>query len=523
MAVVTELEKPRESATQSPEIDDKPRGRKSTLPKVPTKTLTPEEFYAYTAALTEQDWAHSMGYVFRLWPRIIREPKNIEKFTTPLTELHLLETHGSGKYMVMLNDTDSDKTVAQTYPDFDSPNYPPRLDLRELDVNHEKNRTFVDHLKRTGKLTMDGDIVQPGKAEAGEASAIKEIALEAMRSGQKQGGTLDTRAFEKMMDMMSTASSKSIEIALGQVKKEDPAAFMTLVMEMSKQQNQSMAPMLTLMTTLIAKMLDKPAGPDPMMAMMMEQLKAAREDAAAARQASEAALQRAHEKEMAALENRAEAVDPMAMVEKVLNLQEKLGGGGPKDWKAQLVDEGMKHVPEILGLAERAIGYQASARMREQQAAANPAAPSTAGTTAQQPRPTNNNPPPAAPKVEMKPVSDDPDIAWLHSIFLVQGPMFVNAFRTDPTNGQGLAASLEDFGLKPLYTRAAMMGPDKIIATMKLIPQMWTDATAVGTEEMIRAFLTDFCEPPGDDDEEQPPPIPEAVKPAPKKKAGAKK
>jgi hypothetical protein len=528
MAVVKEMEKPADSSVQGGETEPKSRARTSSLPKPANKTLTPEEFYSYTAAMSESDWAHTMIYVFRQWPRIIREPKNIEKITTPVTEERLLETHGSGKYWLMLNDTDTDKTVTQTYPDLDSPNYPPRIDLRELDVAHEKNRTYVDHLKRMGKLTMEGDIVQPGKSESnGEAQAIKEIALEAMRSGQNKPG-LETKAFEKMMDMMSTASSKSIEIAMGQVKKEDPAAFMQLVLQMSQSQNQSMAPIMAMLTTLMTKMFDrdsKPAGPDPMIGMMMEQLKAAREDAAAARVASEAALQRAHEKEMALMENRAEAVDPLAMVEKVLTLQDKLGGGGAKDWKAMLVEQGMSHLPEAFSLAERAIGYRMSQTVNPPPPPRQPANP-----------PQQTTPPGAPVKQSPPPVSDDPDIVWLHQIFLNQGPMFVNAFRADPENGAGLAMALEDMGLKPLYTRASAMGPVKILNTIKLIPQMQADAMAIGTQSMLDEFVQEFCNPPDDDDSDEPeePVIPEGhqersatrpvpAAPKPTKKAGKKK
>jgi hypothetical protein len=526
MATITKFEKPQESSTESPEVEPKPRGRTSTLPKPSSKTLIPQDFYAYTQGLSAQDWAHTLIYVFRQYPRIIREPKNIEKISAPISEDYILNNHGSGTYWLMLNDTDTDKTVCQTYPDIDSPNYPPKIDLRELDVAHERNKTYVDHLKRTGKLTADGDIAQSGKSDnGGEAQAIKEIALEAMRAGRNQPG-METRAFEKMMDMMSTASQKSIEIAMGQVKKEDPTAFLQLVMQMSAQQNTTMAPMMTMLTGLMTKMFErdsKPQAADPMVTVLMEQLKTAREEAAAARLASEAALQRAHEKEMAMLENRAEAVDPMAMVEKVLNLQEKLGGGGPKDWKAQLVDQGMQHMPEVLSLAGRFIGYRAQPAQQAQQPAAQ--------RPAQQPQPQQpqTQPQPTGASVKTPPISTDPEIEWLYTIFLAQGPLFINAFRTNPANGEGLAMALDDMGLKPLYTRASKMGPAKIIETMKLIPQMWADAMAVGgegSEGMVMEFVKDFCDGPQDDDEDEDedPPIPETVTPVTtlKKKGGKK-
>lgn len=506
MATVTEIqdskppiepfigEKPGEST-------DRPIQKRGSLPPIKggAFTIPPADAYEYTAKLTERDWAHVEGYVFRLRPRILRLPpldKNIGFISGPIDEHWILENFGSGKYQLRLNDTDrsNKKGIFESFPDLDNPDYPPKYDIRELDIAHRENRQLVEHLKRIGKLTADGDIVQPGKSESnGEAQAIKEIALEAMRSGQNKPG-LETKAFEKMMDMMSTASSKSIEIAMGQVKKEDPTAFLQLVMQMSQAQNQQMAPIMTMLTGLMTKMFERdsrPAGTDPMMTMMMEQLKNAREDAAAARTASEAALQRAHEKEMAMLENKAESVDPLAMVEKVLTLQDKLGGGGPKDWKAQLVDQGMAHLPEVLHLAERAIGYRATQTVNQQ----------TAQQTQQPPR-QQTQPQGEPVKTPPPPVSTDPDIVWLHQIFLAQGPMFVQAFRNDPENGAGLAIALEDMGLKPLYVRASAMGHEKILATIKLIPQMQADAMAIGTEAMLTEFVKDFCNPPDEDEED---------------------
>lgn len=130
-------------------------------------------------------------------------------------------------------------------------------------------------------------------------------------------------------------------------------------------------------------------------------------------------------------------------------------------------------------------------------------------------------------------ISQDPDIVWLYQIFLAQGPMFVNAFRSDPQNGGGLAFALQDMGFKPLYARAALMGASKILTTIKLIQQMWADmkqwrdpvsgTEITATDEMIQTFIEDFCNPPEEESEEDPP-IPEASpKVTPLKKKAAKK
>ncbi len=437
MAEVAEMPVEAKNTTES----EPKRKRQSTLPKPTAKTLTPEAFYAYTKALTVTDWPHVLIYILRLWPRIVREPKYIDKLASPVSEEYLLTHHGSGKYWIMLNDTDNDQTVCQTYPDLDSPDSPPLLDLRELDVTHDKNRTFVDHLKRTGKLTMDGEVVQPGRDNGNlEATGITQIALEAMRMNREQKPGMENLAFGKMMDMMSNASTKSIEIALSHAKKDDPGGFMTLMVQMMQAQQ-------TTLTALLTKLLDGNGnkGSDPVIGVLMKQMELAEKRAELAesraadeRKSAEAEKQRAHEKEMKALEMRG---DPMEMIDKVLNIKDRLTDDPePKNWKEKLVDQGFSALPDILnavkGYTQRAAPPQQQPRANQpvqQQPAPTPPTQTTAqATTTQEP------PMPLQPAL-------DPDIAFLLAIFEAQGRQFVAAFVNDPFSGGDVARTVSLF------------------------------------------------------------------------------
>jgi hypothetical protein len=247
----------------------------------------------------------------------------------------------------------------------------------------------------------------------------------------------------------------------------------------------------------------------------MAQLEASREDAKIARAAGEAERQRNHELQLKMLEAKANQADPMDMVEKVLNLQKKLGGGveEPRNWKEKLVDQASEYIPQVLDLAGKAISsYQRTpATPRPQQQQQPGQQPPPAPQPQQTPPPTTAG---AGAEPPMPP--QDPDIAMLLPILEQQGMRLVAAFKADPLSGGEVALAIAS----PLlagpagYERIARMGRDKILATIELIPQMKADLLAIGTQEMINEFIDDIIAGPEDDDEQDdgPDELPESVR-----------
>jgi len=517
-----------DAKTAKSDREDQPavesKSKKSKLPTPRSFTLIPDDFYPYVASLSRQDWGHVALYVYRLAnPRIVRDPSNVDSIdreppSVPFTEQYLKETQGSGKFEVKLNDTDSRTTVCRMITDINDPEYPPKFDIRELDIGFKGNRLIVEKLKREGKLTQDGDVVvqKVDNADATMAQALKEVAMEAMRGGKNNQPGMESQAFGKMMEMFQNASNQAIQIALAQIKKEEKPA--------------GGDPMIALLITLFTKQMDlaakqtdaKPAN-DPLIALLMAQLQQSQKDSAAERQ-------RNHELQLKMLEQKASATDPMEMVEKVLNIQEKLGGGEKTarrpGWPGLLED----HADQLIDLGKAAIGAisQAGYKRSQQQAQQpNPNQPQPAQT--QQPVPQQQQPQqqpqPGAENVP-QPQSTDPDIQFLIEIFEQQGKRLVAAFAADPDSGGDVAAAIAMpmFAGKAGYERIARMGPEKILQAMKLVADgaMYKDLLAAGTQEMLNDFIADFINPPVDDDESDAPIVPEVVtiepKPARKKK-----
>lgn len=506
-AVLDEPKKPKNDPESAAEHE--PAGKKSKLPAPRSFTLIPEDFYKYVAERSAQDWAHMALYVYRLAnPRIVRDPSNVDSIdreppSIPFTEQYLKETQGSGKFEVKLNDTDARRTICRMLTDINDPDYPPVFDIRELDVGFKGNRLIVEKLKREGKLSQDGDVVvqKSENADGQMAQALERVALEAMRGRKDSGQGLESQTFSKMLEMISNASAKSIEIALSQIKTKEGG-------------DPTMALMLQFMMKQMEHKEAKPAGEDPMMRLMFEQLAQARAESAASRESTEKERQRNHELQLKMLEAKAEAGDPVEMLERWQRIQELAGGGEQRSkrggWPGLLDD----HAPELIELGKVAIDRLGGALSGYNR---RPAPPTPA--PGQPPQPNQTQPPqrppqpPAPPTAatqpqtgaEQEPVPHpDPDVEMLLQVFTKEGKRLVKAFADDPASGPEVAAAiaLPMFAGKAGYERIARMGPDKILSTIKLLPEMWADCLKAGTEEMLKEFIEDFCDPDGEPEED---------------------
>ncbi len=485
IGIVPSKETPKEAKTAS--------AKSLHLPATPSGTITnsPENFFEYGKQLTSDQWSRTRGYLYRLLPAIRRKPSYIDRFSQPIDEEYILRhiLGGSGRYQIMLNDRDGAGTFCKCILDLNDPEYPPRYNIHELDLTSDDNRQLIEELKQEGKLNQNGDVVEqkiPESGPAAEANALRDIALAAMQ-GKQQGG-LESQAFSKMMEMFQNASNQAIQIALAQIKDVKPAGA---------------DPMIALLVTLFTKQMDlaakqtevKPTANDPLITLLMAQLTQSQKDSAAERQ-------RNHELQLKMLEAKAEAADPMDMVEKVLNIQEKLGGGGePRNWKEKLVDQGFNALPDIL-TAVKGLTYRREVQaQQQQQQRPQPQPPPIQPTAQAQPQTQQTPPQPGAQPMPDQPA--DPDIAFLLPIFEAQGGRFVQAFTQDPNlGGHHVAKDVIFYGGAATYERIARMGREKILQTIALIPPMQADLLKVGTQEMLNDFVDQFIEGPDPDDDE---------------------
>lgn len=170
------------------------------LPPPKKYSLVPEELFRYWA---EMDSAHPdrvLGYVYRVWPKIDRtkaglEPDNnkyIDKIhkapgADPLDwKREMLHRYGTGSYKLVLTDGLRSKSLCQTVipsKDLDDDEYPPVLDLSELDMNHPENQSYIRQLEVKGVLAKESEMHQAQAVET-MAGLVREVVRDSQQRPQ---------------------------------------------------------------------------------------------------------------------------------------------------------------------------------------------------------------------------------------------------------------------------------------------------------------------------------------------------
>jgi hypothetical protein len=141
---------------------------------------SPEEFFR---RITEyEDPSGLMVYVYRLWPVIDRslagvDYKHIYATPPPFTLDDLIRQCGSGKYRLMLLDQNLPKNankVAECKLTVNDPEYPPVVNLKELILEHEDNRSYVESLRMRGLLDKE-DLPPQSPSDSAAAVAVESL------------------------------------------------------------------------------------------------------------------------------------------------------------------------------------------------------------------------------------------------------------------------------------------------------------------------------------------------------------
>jgi len=505
------------SPTDTPRRDPKrkEKDQENHEPAQDEQKPTSVGFFEQISRFSSADWESHIVYVYRLSPITDRlaggTTKYLMKYGSRFDQDTVKSDHGSGRYRLQLNrsgDKGQSKTIRTYELDVEDVNFPPKVPPGEwLDDPRNKRWAWAKQ-KIDPTPAATGDPWTPERI----TRMVKELRPEVT---QPQDQMSITKA---VLDAV-----KETRAELGAAN--NPASMITNLKE------------LILLTKPPDAPTPKPEMESPMYTALMRMLDAADKraeqaykDAKEERERAEKDRQRAHDLELAdrkhqhelaleQLKQKAEQASPVAMVKEVLNLQKEignLGGGDSRNWKEKLVDQGFEALPDILGAA-KAFAYSRSAAPPQQPQ--RPPQQPPAGQAGSQPRPhpSVQTPPPQQQQPvaqqpipqqtqETQPVAEpnpDPDVEMLLQVFQQEGKRLVAAFAADPDSGPDVAAAiaLPMFAGKAGYKRIAAMGTEKIIATIKLLPQMWEDCMKAGTLEMLTDFIDDFCDPDEEEDE----------------------
>jgi len=142
----------------------------------PFQKLTPPTFFRFGREYPNQEGVS--WYVYQLLPKINRKQVGITTnyigtYKEPLTEDQILAAHGSGKYWLTFTDANAPKGCterASSTVEVYHPDMPNKIDPRELVLDDEKSKPYLDELRARG-IVKGAEVTQTGSNEAVTALA----------------------------------------------------------------------------------------------------------------------------------------------------------------------------------------------------------------------------------------------------------------------------------------------------------------------------------------------------------------
>jgi len=457
-------------------------------------TRTEDDLHNFLAAMRPEDWGHCEMYVYQYYPRhrsIEGQPAYIDKICEgPVKLEEVIASHGSGVYGFTLNDANvqgNRRTVMYAKVELTRDDHPERYDLDRLWVDHKDNRTLVAKLVRDGILNKQGEQMQDTSGLAATVDKLTNTVIELSKDRARgavpapvapdpNAGAM-AQIHQKSLEMMGAANKAAIEAATASNK------------------SGSVADTLQLVTAIAGLVQRQPVDNTPIQ-MLMEEIKTAREESRAQREAAEKERQRNHELQMAALAQKQTAADPFAQVEQVMRIRNLFGGGDttPRNWKEQaigMVSEHLPHILEIGGALVRSVGQPTPITATqltpngEQVAQALPA-PAQPSPTQQAP-----NAQPPNPNVTPEQQVQIERITNLQGQLQQHGRFLVNALAKGQ-DGYTFAESMINMTDDLTYQKAAAFTLQEWMTAIFSFPQL--QQQFAGVEHTVERFVAEFLD-----------------------------
>ncbi len=454
------------------------------LPPFPAKFIETNKdhlFWEWLKPLTQSDWNHLNVFMYREVPIIDRRwkdpkaPVHIDIFSGPFHKdtKEFLEKHGSGKYKLIINDTNrvplKDKdgrsknaTVGTVRFEVSNPDYPPIFVLEELMAEHPSNKRIRDQLIAQGKLTIEGNVMPLPGSGTDNAALIGLVGNLITKLGQQQTVPRDATA-ESISSMYVKANETMMGMVKDQVKADDPSKLMTMLGTLKellpKPENNN-----TLLETVLKLQGDAQARETVLLSKMFELL-SSKPDAA-------------------------DAEDKV--LDRMVKYKELFGGDnnpGTSNGKHSIWDTAIEHgAPVVLKIVETIQGvismknYQSGLNRQQQQAQQQQPNPQQVPAIGSE-TPQNAPIPESGPEV---PQGGQDELAGM----IKNGPagaLILGALQRGES-GDNFAASLEGMVGRLVYDKIASLGKETIIASMASVPEFWSKIVPA----TIDKFVTDF-------------------------------
>lgn len=324
------------------------------IPKPPAEMMDFDEFLRWQRKLKPSHWNRMIVYVNRKHPAIDRtlsNPKNkkyIDKLVEPIDANYFEMMHGGGSYEMYVNEQKKggSRTICKVRVKVPM-EVEPILDLQELLVEHHLNRSYVNKLKRQGKLDNNLDVVVQKSNEEEKMDAMKDM------QGQFLTLIKDMRDDEREMMMKRLGENKSEQSqAMMNMMMEASRASIDMVKEQSKGSQQDpkmMLEMVKMMKDIVAE--NRGNGQDGNLGMMFQWMM------------KQSELQNAML--MKLMETKAEPGGGMLdQVEKIISISKMINKGSEGGWVDKLIDKGGDILPNLLNVVNTAFMMKAGGQMQ---------------------------------------------------------------------------------------------------------------------------------------------------------------
>lgn len=479
------------------------------LPPVPGFSPNLKQFIEWAKPLDETQWSHLEGYLYRRWPKIIRQqsspdnPVHIDIIHKEMLddglEEYIIRTHGGGKYKIWINDKDqktprgTNKQIIDCGFEIDSSLYEPKPDLLEVDVVAKNNMGFIAQQVAKGKMDSRGNIMQPQQQQnnsdpaalAGEMGKMFQQFMQmygtmskdnqAMLSkfitdgnNKKGEGGIETLLLEKLkQDDPNKTTDTMLKMFVAMQPKQDNSMIQLLITQMQESSNKQMELMRLLFTSM-----NKPV--------------------------------------------QAEKSDDF--IDKFIKyrtaMPELFGGGNPGTIKrdtAEIIIEGVKELGlPALGLISQMIqmrtGIKPIIPVSEQQAQElvqqhqQSQPQQSQGKILPMPQQTQ---PPVQSNPTGQPTLDPNNLSICQKLLLNYGAMLIRAIKAGQ-NGAEIADNLDSAKLMlgfDVVGELTKQGKEEILTAMESIPDFWKETGAVYGKPFMEQLVDDFLSTPEEDGE----------------------
>jgi hypothetical protein len=433
-----------------------------------------DEFWPMVKAITEKNqWGRYKTYVYSYWPVIIRQlsdpsnKNNLAVIDEPFDVEYLLHTFGSGTYGLHLCDQTRPQKfqcVCRTEIKLKDNDHPPVRDLREIDLGHKDNRSYVDGLRARGLLK--GEDVVDGKTSDNAAliGLFREFLIR--EKDKRPAESVEGQAVSKALDMLSSTYKTSLDTL---VKSDSGNNGLAIVKEVVSAMKEMRPPVTN----------GESSGKDVLVATLVTM------------------LTESQKQQTILLTKMLEKGTAPDSTEKTIDLLSKMRGflgagtgegSGPGDSKWSFWTAMVQGLPSMLGeVKEMVIGSMA---YRGAQAARVPLTPrTTAAASPAGPQAPALPAPAEEPNPEPVPVQLTPEVQQVLSLI---GPKLEKCLAEEALYpGLELADWIESGYGDKLPLMIAQRGPEELNAAIRAFPPLWNSIHMY--EAKLGPLIDEFC------------------------------